>query len=111
MQLVDVVFLGPSEARKESAGLLKALAANKFGGKVLLLGPYAALGELQEFGEEIGLAMLPALLTPFRRGNLHDRVVSILTVTDHLTVRHQHCTRTRSRDHHQCNVLGGPGSI
>jgi len=95
MRLTDLVVLGPSEVRKESADLLKTLAANKFGGKVLLLGPPTALGDVQEFGEKIGLAMLPALPTPFGSGNLRDRVVMVLTVMGHLTVRDQCGTRTR----------------
>ena len=94
MQPADLVVLGPSEARKESAELLATLAANRFGGKVLLLGPRAALDEVQEFGEKIGLAMLPALATPFGSGNLRDRVVMVLTVMGHITVHRQQSTRT-----------------
>jgi DNA-binding response OmpR family regulator len=97
MQLADLVVLGPSEARKEGADLLETLATNKFTGKVLLLGPRTTLDEVQEFGEKIGLAMLPALPTPFGSGNLRDRVVMVLTVMGHLTVRHQHSTRFSPR--------------
>ena len=86
MQLADLVVLGPSGAPKESTDILKALATNEFSGKVLLLGPRTALGEVQEFGEKIGLAMLPALPTPFGSGNLRDRVVVVLSVMGHLTV-------------------------
>jgi hypothetical protein len=76
MQLADLVVVGPSGISKEGTCILRALAANKFSGKVLLLGPSAAgLDELQEFGEKIGLAMLPALPTPFGSGNLRDRVL------------------------------------
>jgi hypothetical protein len=90
MQLADLVVLGPSGVPKENTDILKTLATNKFGGKVLLLGPRAALDEVQEFGEKIGLAMLPALPTPFGSGNLRDRVVMVLSVMGHLSVCHQH---------------------
>ncbi len=78
MRLADLVVLGPSGARPQSVELLRTLAANKFGGNVLLLGLPAALGDVQEFGESIGLAMLPPLPTPFGSRNLRDRVVTAL---------------------------------
>jgi hypothetical protein len=82
MQFADLIVVGPSGTPKEGTCILRTLAANRFNGKVLLLGPSAAgLDDLQEFGEKIGLAMLPALPTPFGGGNLRDRVLM-----GHLTV-------------------------
>jgi CheY-like chemotaxis protein len=76
MQLADLVVVGPSATPKEGAYILRTLAANKFNGEVLLLGPNAAgLDALQEFGEKIGLEMLPALPTPFNSANLRDRIL------------------------------------
>jgi hypothetical protein len=75
-QVADLVVIGPSGTANERAGVLRTLAANKFDGEVLLLGPGAAgLEQLREFGEKIGLAMLPALPTPFGSRNLRDRIL------------------------------------
>ena len=68
--LPDLVMLGPSGPGNEAANILKALSENKYGGKVLLLGFDAAkLACVQEIGDEIGLAMLPALPAPFGSGH------------------------------------------
>jgi hypothetical protein len=57
------------------------LSENKYGGKVLLLGYDAAmLACVQEIGDEIGLAMLPALPAPFGSGNLQHRIVMLRSV-------------------------------
>jgi EAL domain-containing protein (putative c-di-GMP-specific phosphodiesterase class I) len=67
----------------EAAAMLKARAARAFDGKVLLLGPRASsvVTAVQEFGEQLGIAMLPALATPFGTERLHSSVAALLPET------------------------------
>jgi hypothetical protein len=102
-RLVDLVVLGPSSIQKGGAEMLRTLAANRFAGKVLLLGPRAALDGVQEFGDRIGLTMLPALRTPFVSRSLRDRVAMVLDVMGHLSVKRYHCgdeTESNIDTHH-----------
>ena len=79
-QLPDLIVLGLSPGGEEAVEVLKTLAVKEFGGKILLLGPRASpmLAAVQEFGEKLGLAMLPILGTPFGSGNLRDSVATLL---------------------------------
>jgi EAL domain-containing protein (putative c-di-GMP-specific phosphodiesterase class I) len=81
-QRPDLIVLGLSTDGDEGAETLKALAIQEFGGNVLLLGPRASpmMAAVQEFGEKLGLEMLPALLTPFGSGNLRDSVAMLLPI-------------------------------
>jgi DNA-binding NtrC family response regulator len=65
-QVPDLVVLGLSAGGIEACEILKMLAARAFGGKALLLGPRdpRVVAAVQEFGEGLGIAMLPALNTP-----------------------------------------------
>jgi EAL domain-containing protein (putative c-di-GMP-specific phosphodiesterase class I)/CheY-like chemotaxis protein len=76
----DLFVLGLSAGGVEGATMLTILAAHAYDGKVLLLGPrnWPMVAAVRERGEELGLAMLPSLATPFANGNLHDSVASLL---------------------------------
>jgi EAL domain-containing protein (putative c-di-GMP-specific phosphodiesterase class I) len=78
----NIIILGLSTGIDQDAETLKALAIQEFDGKILLLGPRASpmTAALQEFGEQLGLEMLPALLTPFDSTNLCNRVAMLLPV-------------------------------
>jgi len=75
-QPFDLFVLGLSAGGVEGAAMLSILAAYGFDGKVLLVGPrdWPVVAAVQQCGEELGLAMLPLLPTPFCAGNLRDSV-------------------------------------
>jgi EAL domain-containing protein (putative c-di-GMP-specific phosphodiesterase class I) len=79
-QLSDLVVVGLSSGGVEAAAILKALAARAYSGEVLLLGPRSSsvVAAVQELGEELNLAMLPALATPFGTEGLRDSVATLL---------------------------------
>jgi EAL domain-containing protein (putative c-di-GMP-specific phosphodiesterase class I) len=79
-QRPDLFVVGLSAGGIEAAAMLKALAARAFDGNVLLLGPRGSLvvAALQELGEQLGVAMLPALVTPFGTEGLHNSVATLL---------------------------------
>ena len=79
-RLPDLVVVGLSAGGIEAAALLKALAARVFDGNVLLLGPRnsSVVEGLQELGEQLGIAMLPALATPFGTEDLQNSVATLL---------------------------------
>lgn len=85
--LPDLVVLGLSGGGVEAGEMLKSLAARTFDGKVLLLGRRntPAVAAVQELGEELGLAMLPMLSTPFDDRNLRDSVAALLPVEQSLS--------------------------
>jgi EAL domain-containing protein (putative c-di-GMP-specific phosphodiesterase class I) len=76
----DLVVLGLSAAGAEPGEMLKILAARTFNGKILLLGPRAcpAVAAIRELAEELGIAVLPQLETPFREVGLRESVASLL---------------------------------
>ena len=76
----DLIVLGPLGAASELAGQLRRLAA--FRSKVMLFGgrSSAALVDAQELGERLGLAMLPALRTPFRDADLGRNLEGFLPI-------------------------------
>ena len=81
MQPLDLIVLGLSEDGKKDAEMLKTLAAEEFGGKVLLLGSHTYLvPAVREFGEKLGLKMLPVLHTPFGSASLCSSVAIFLPV-------------------------------
>jgi len=79
-RLPDLVVVGFSTGGIAAAAMLKALAARAFAGNVLLLGPRdsAAVTAVQELGEQLGIAMLPTLATPFSTEGLHNSVATLL---------------------------------
>lgn len=85
--LPDLVILGLSGSAVEATEMLKILAARAFDGKVMLLGRRNApvVAAVREFGEQLGLAMLPMLATPFDDQNLRDSVAGLLPVEQPLT--------------------------
>lgn len=78
--LPDLVVLGMSAGGVAAGEMLKVLAAKAFSGKVLLLGPGGSpvVEALCKMGEELGVAMLPPLATPFRIGGLRASVAAFL---------------------------------
>lgn len=76
----DLVLVGFSAGGMEAATMLEALAATAFDGKVLLVGPRDSLmlAAVQELGEQLGLAMLPTLATPFDSRGLGNSVATLL---------------------------------
>ncbi|HEY2137946.1 MAG TPA: EAL domain-containing response regulator [Xanthobacteraceae bacterium] len=80
----DLFVLGLSAGGIEGAAMLRTLAAREFAGKVLLLGrrDLPMVAAVRELGEELGLAMLPLLGTPFGDGNLRDSVAALAPVDE-----------------------------
>jgi EAL domain-containing protein (putative c-di-GMP-specific phosphodiesterase class I)/CheY-like chemotaxis protein len=78
--LPDLIVLGMSAGGVAAGETLQAVAANGFGGKVLLLGPSesSVLQALLQLGEELGIAMLPPLGTPFGAERLLASVAEFL---------------------------------
>jgi EAL domain-containing protein (putative c-di-GMP-specific phosphodiesterase class I) len=78
----DLVVLGLSKGGIEAGEILKKLAARTFEGKVRLLGPPAcpAMTAIEELAEELGIAALPKLDTPFGAVGLRDSVAALLPV-------------------------------
>src|SRR5262245_49286320 len=78
----DLVVIGSSAGGIEACEMVELLAAKEFGGKVLVLGPRASpmVAAIQEFGAELGLAMLPLLPTPFSRGDLRSSIAALLPI-------------------------------
>jgi len=79
-QSPDLIILEVSAGGEDCALMLQTLARKEFGGKILLFGPGASpiLAAGHEFGQKLGLAMLPVLSTPFGSEHLLDSVVTLL---------------------------------
>jgi DNA-binding NtrC family response regulator len=76
----DIVVLGPSADQEEDCQMLTTLAASDFAGKVLILGPQTTtLEAIQLFGHALGLAMLPAVPTPFSSERLRNSIMALLS--------------------------------
>jgi hypothetical protein len=80
--LPELVILSMSAGAVAAGEMLKALAAKAFGGKVLLLGPNGSpvVEALCEMGENLDVAILTPLATPFGTGGLHASVAAFLAV-------------------------------
>jgi len=78
----DLVVLGLLTPESEVTKVLLQLGTAKFAGKVMLFGGRAApaLLALHNLGEELGLAMLPPLRTPFRDSDLAEILAAFLPV-------------------------------
>src|SRR5450759_5599896 len=81
-QTPDLVVVGLSAGGIEAAAILEALVARTFEGKVLLLGHRDSLmvAAVQELGEQLGIAMLPTLATPFDNAGLRNSVTTLLPI-------------------------------
>jgi EAL domain-containing protein (putative c-di-GMP-specific phosphodiesterase class I) len=76
----DLVVIVVSDDGEDAENVIKVLATSLFRGKVMLMGHSrgpAPLG-VQQLAEQLGLAMLPGLATPFRTGELKERVADLL---------------------------------
>src|SRR5713101_7796507 len=80
--LPDLIVLGLSAGGVAAGEMLNALAAKAFDGKVLLLGPRDSrvVEAIHEMGEELGVAMLPPLATPFGSEGLRASVAAFMPV-------------------------------
>ena len=78
----DLIVLGPLNGGPDVRSVMQTLRAQGYGGKVMLFGgrSSAALIRNYEFGEAMGLAMLPPLGTPFRDRDLHANLDGFLPV-------------------------------
>lgn len=78
----DLIVLGPLNSGPEVRSLMQALRGHGYGGKIMLFGgrSSAALIRNFEFGEAVGLAMLPPLGTPFRDRDLTVNLAGFLPV-------------------------------
>src|SRR3954463_1982601 len=68
----DLFVLGMSFDGVEAGNILEILVKKNFSGKVLIIGqPQSIMVKaVRQIGEEFGIAMLPALQTPFSTGSL-----------------------------------------
>ena len=78
--LPDLVVIGVSVDGIEAGKILEILVRREFGGKVLVIGARESIivRAVRQVGDEYGLAMLPALTTPFAAGALRERVAMLL---------------------------------
>jgi hypothetical protein len=76
----DLLILGLSTGAVEAGEMLRILAARTFDGKVLLLGApdCPALAAIEDLAEELEIAMLTKLDTPFSEAGLRDMVAALL---------------------------------
>jgi EAL domain-containing protein (putative c-di-GMP-specific phosphodiesterase class I) len=78
----DVVLIGHLTPEYGISDTIRSLASMRFQGKVMLFGGRASLTlmALHELGENMGLSMLPPLLTPFRDSDLQKNLASFLPI-------------------------------
>jgi EAL domain-containing protein (putative c-di-GMP-specific phosphodiesterase class I) len=76
----DLVVIGSSVGGIEACEMVELLAARRFAGKVLVLGPRASpmVPAVRGLGEKLGLAMMPLLPTPFGAGDVRECVAKLL---------------------------------
>jgi EAL domain-containing protein (putative c-di-GMP-specific phosphodiesterase class I)/CheY-like chemotaxis protein len=79
-ELPDLIILGLTTEVLEAVAALELLANKPFDGRILLLGPRAspAVTAVEEHAEQLGLALLPTLYTPFGEASLRDSVATLL---------------------------------
>jgi EAL domain-containing protein (putative c-di-GMP-specific phosphodiesterase class I) len=80
----DLILIGLSIEETEAEEILRLLAAHSFDGHVLLLGPVdsGVTARVARRAEELGIALLPTLHTPFNDAELIKSVASLLPVTE-----------------------------
>ena len=78
----NLVVVGFSSGAIEVSEMLNMLAATRFGGSVLLVGPHASpmVTAVRELGEKLRLALLPTLSTPFDNNHLRESVATFLPI-------------------------------
>jgi EAL domain-containing protein (putative c-di-GMP-specific phosphodiesterase class I)/CheY-like chemotaxis protein len=78
----DLLILGLLIPESDVTQVLRQLGSSRFSGKVMLFGGRASpvLLALQDLGEQLGLAMLPPLRTPFRDSDLHEALAEFLPI-------------------------------
>ncbi len=78
----DLVILGLSTGGVEAGEMLRILAGRTFDGKVLLHGTPAcpAMAAIQDLADELEIAMLPKLDTPFSEAGLRNSVATLLPI-------------------------------
>jgi EAL domain-containing protein (putative c-di-GMP-specific phosphodiesterase class I)/CheY-like chemotaxis protein len=78
----DLVVLGLLIPESDVTQTLRVLKAEGYRGRVMLFGGRAstALPALHGLGEELGLAMLPPLATPFRHSDLRENLSPFLPI-------------------------------
>jgi EAL domain-containing protein (putative c-di-GMP-specific phosphodiesterase class I)/CheY-like chemotaxis protein len=81
-QRPDLFVMGLSAGGIAANGMLELLEQMKFEGKVLVFGPQISpmVTAILSIGEQLGLAMLPLLPTPFCDNDLRDRVLPLLPI-------------------------------
>lgn len=79
--LVPLVVIGPSASGIAGCEVLELLAARRFAGKVLVLGPRASpmVTAISRLGDQFGLAIVPVLTTPFGVADIRERVAALLS--------------------------------
>jgi EAL domain-containing protein (putative c-di-GMP-specific phosphodiesterase class I)/CheY-like chemotaxis protein len=77
---IDVVVLGLSAGGPEARRVLETLAEKSFDGKILLLGPQGSpiVAAIRQLAEDLQLAILPTLATPFSADSLRVSVAELL---------------------------------
>ncbi|HEY5932534.1 MAG TPA: EAL domain-containing response regulator [Nitrospira sp.] len=80
--LPDLVVLGLSSGSIAAGEMLTVLVAKAFDGKVLLFGPRNshAVETVRDIGDDLGIVMLPPLVTPFGLKALRSSIVPCLPV-------------------------------
>ena len=78
----NLVVVGLLMPESDVTRTLRSLAVNGYSGNVMLFGGRASpvLVALQILGEQLGLAMLPPLRTPFRDSDLHEILAEFLPI-------------------------------
>lgn len=76
----DLLVLSVSVDGIEVSKIIETLVRKDYGGKVLVIGQPDSIivKAVRQIGDEYGIAMLPALSTPFSAGSLRDSLASLL---------------------------------
>src|SRR5919198_691739 len=78
----DLVVIGSSVGGIEACEMVELLAARRFAGKVLVLGPRVSpmVSAIRGLGDKLGIAMSPLLPTPFGANDVRDCIAKLLMV-------------------------------
>jgi len=81
----NLVLIGLSVEEKEAGEILQLLTTRNYGGNVLLLGPADSrvTASVRQRAEQLGLALLPTVHTPFSDAELINSVASLLPAAEH----------------------------
>ena len=80
IQPIDLVVLGLSAGGVGPRHILQSLAARSFGGEILIIGQAESpvVAAVRDLANELGLALLPTLTTPFSTDTLRKSVAKLL---------------------------------